>query len=347
MDIDAMAENNIENHLELLEQLPWFNKIKDSMKNMEVSAKESMESIQSNKQFANECAENIRVILESVENDKANNAENAQKYNRSIKDIEESAQILSVTISEKKEFAVSECQIIQKISVDIHALKKECETAKTNIEGYADRAKMGLDEVDKARTELMESIQKKNALFEEFSEQRNKINNLLADANKVGLARSFQARRVRLRFGLFIWAASFFIGIGILGWISYANPPVLTENGKLDPIALIFRFMLSAPFIWLTWFAARQYGYTVRIQEDYAFKEASALAFVGYRNEVSNDPEMLKLLQKNAIKNFGDNPAKILSKKADSPSPLYAIIEMLIKYPKKLKKLMDCINSKE
>jgi hypothetical protein len=64
--------------------------------------------------------------------------------------------------------------------------------------------------------------------------------------------------------------------------------------------------------------------------EDYAFKEAAAMAFAGYRNEVSADSELLKLLQESAIKNFGANPSKLLLKKADASSPIHEAIDKLL-----------------
>ena len=51
------------------------------------------------------------------------------------------------------------------------------------------------------------------------------------------------------------------------------------------------------------------------------------MAFTGYRNEVAADPELLKLLQESAIKNFGANPARFLLKKPDASSPLHEVFD--------------------
>jgi hypothetical protein len=51
-------------------------------------------------------------------------------------------------------------------------------------------------------------------------------------------------------------------------------------------ILLLQRLPLAAPMIWLGWFSAVQYGNTLRVQEDYAFKEATSKAFAGYRDHM-------------------------------------------------------------
>jgi type I restriction-modification system DNA methylase subunit len=60
--------------------------------------------------------------------------------------------------------------------------------------------------------------------------------------------------------------------------------------------------------------------------EDYAFKEASALAFVGYKREMGEVEEMLKLLRETAFKNFGASPTRMLSKSEPS-SPLHELVD--------------------
>ncbi|OYQ18563.1 hypothetical protein CHR90_09810 [Elstera cyanobacteriorum] len=63
------------------------------------------------------------------------------------------------------------------------------------------------------------------------------------------------------------------------------------------------------------------------MREDYAFKEATAMAFVGYRNEMSQDADMLKLLQESAIRNFASSPLEAISKKDEVASPIHDLLE--------------------
>lgn len=188
-------------------------------------------------------------------------------------------------------------------------------------------AKEKLDEMSRLLTGIESATEKQQKLFKEFESRRDEITNLLENANKVGLAKSFQDKRRELTWTWRGWALLFVVGIISLVCMGYKELLPLLQAEKPDPISLSFHFLLSGPLIWFTWFAARQYGHVLRVSEDYAFKEAAAMAFVGYREEVATDEEMLKLLQQTAIRNFGTNPANLLLHKADSSSPVHEAID--------------------
>ena len=100
------------------------------------------------------------------------------------------------------------------------------------------------------------------------------------------------------------------------------------------------RLALTAPFIWLGWFSARQHGFTSRLREDYAYKEASAKSFEGYKRESKEvDEEMLKKLLEQAIDNLGDNPIRIYDGKNNHSSPAQEFFDALIKDEKLFKRL--------
>jgi len=251
----------------------------------------------------------------------------AEELKASLDGIEDSAKKLLGQIEGNETSATTSTQTIQEILTKIQAFEREASTAKTNAESAATSATTESDEVSEMVKELADSIAKKDALFEEFEGRRDEISGLLENANKVGLAKSFQDKRIELSKTWQVWAGLFFVGIICLALIGYLQLLPLLQAEKLDPVALGFRFLLSGPVIWFTWFAARQYGHVLRISEDYAFKEAAAMAFVGYRNEVETNPDMLKMLQENAIRNFGSNPAKLLLHKADSASPIHEALD--------------------
>lgn len=102
---------------------------------------------------------------------------------------------------------------------------------------------------------------------------------------------------------------------------------------------------LTAPFVWLGWFSARQYGYTSRLREDYAYKEASAKSFEGYKREAKEvDQEMLQKLLEQAIKNFGDNPIRIYDGHENHGSPFHEFFEKILKDEKAMNQLKDLIS---
>lgn len=190
----------------------------------------------------------------------------------------------------------------------------------------------------KADLETNKSTQEQ--LFNEFEAYRTKIDGLLGDANRTGMAASFAKRKKDLddpmKAWLYVFGASI-AGLVVMGVI-YLAP--LLDSGKLEQLPS--RLALTAPFIWLGWFSAKQYGYTSRLREDYAYKEASANSFEGYKREATQiNPEVQKSLMETAIKNLGDNPIRIYSGHENHASPLHELLEKSLKD----EKLMDLVKA--
>ena len=193
--------------------------------------------------------------------------------------------------------------------------------------------------------ELEDNRNTQKKLFEDFEAYRDKIDGLLGDANRTGMAASFTKQKKDLMGPMIMWILWFafsIIGLVVMG-VKYLAP--LLESGKLEQLPS--RLALTAPLIWLGWFSAKQYGYTSRLREDYAYKEASASSFEGYKREASQvSPEMLKNLLETAIKNLGDNPIRIYSGHENHASPLNEILEKLLKDKKIIEAVKEIILSK-
>ncbi|EQD27219.1 conserved hypothetical protein, membrane, partial [mine drainage metagenome] len=195
------------------------------------------------------------------------------------------------------------------------------------------------------KAELETNKNTQEELFKEFKNYRDQIDGLLGDANRTGMAASFTKQKKDLngpRIMWILWFAASIIGLVVLE-VKYLAP--LLESGKLEQIP--FRLALTAPLIWLGWFSAKQYGYTSRLREDYAYKEASASSFEGYKREaIQVNQEMLKNLLDIAIKNLGDNPIRIYSGHENHASPLTEILEKLLKDKKIIEAVKEIILSK-
>jgi hypothetical protein len=158
------------------------------------------------------------------------------------------------------------------------------------------------------------------------------------------MAASFTNRSKALILPMLLWLLAFAVSIYSLIYMGTTYIVPLLGSGNWDQ--LLPRIALTAPIIWLGWFSAKQYGYTSRLRQDYAYKEASAKAFEGYKREASNiDPAMLKSLMETAIKNFGDNPIRIYNGHENHASPLHELFERSLK-DEKLFDLLKAILSK-
>lgn len=177
--------------------------------------------------------------------------------------------------------------------------------------------------------ELQTNKATQQQLFAAFESYREQVDELLGDANRTGMAASFTARREALLTPMWIWGVVFIgtlIGLSIIG-LKYIEPLIVDANWEQIPAKLA----LTTPLIWLGWFAVKQYGFTTRLREDYAYKEASAKSFEGYKREAGQDPEMLKRLLETAIENLGQNPIRIYDGQNNHGSPLQELLEKATK----------------
>ena len=225
-------------------------------------------------------------------------------------------------------------------------LLKETEDNEQQVDVHEKAIRGLVAEFTNLNAELVASKKKQAELFAEFEAYRKKIDGLLGDANRTGMAASFTSRRKWLIAPLSGWLVLFggsIAGLVFMG-VTYIAP-LLDPKNTFEWQQLPLRLALTAPFIWLGWFSARQHGFTSRLREDYAYKEASAKSFEGYKREAKEvDPEMLKKLLEQAIKNLGDNPIRIYDGKNNHPSPTHELFDSIMKDDKsfgKLKKFLS------
>ncbi|MDH4462657.1 MAG: hypothetical protein QE290_01290 [Acidovorax sp.] len=217
---------------------------------------------------------------------------------------------------------------ITAVSDQIKGYERESSTAKINAEASASAAASSRDLLATQLSSLTDGVERNNQLFLEIETLRATAISTLESTSKVALAASFSNRKDKLRTEQLTWQVAFGIGIlgllfvgiaSVVGWMTL--PPIVIDNRiELGPI--LTRLALVGPMIWFTWFSVRSLSTTNRLIEDYAFKEASALAFVGYQREMKDDAEMIKLLRESAIHNFGNQPTRIFEK-SDPASPLH------------------------
>ena len=92
--------------------------------------------------------------------------------------------------------------------------------------------------------------------------------------------------------------------------------------------AILQELPFAAPLIWLGWLSTRQIGILSKIRQDYNYKACTALAFEGYKKELSeaNDLTLSKQLLETAIRNFGENPIRLYGGKDDHGMPVEELV---------------------
>lgn len=223
----------------------------------------------------------------------------------------------------------------------IMTIKEEVETASAEIVGVLNEAKEQKDEITALVVKNIKIQEKVNTILENINEIQKKnieqeklIDSLLPKGASAGLASSFSARVEQLENIKWVWMGIFIISLVCLAGFAF----YLTTLGKNDDIEfwqrVLTRLPLATPLVWLGWFSAVQYGNTIRIQEDYAFKEATSKAFQGYRDHMQNMSEIstdeaqsaLSLLSIKTIDILSHEPIRLFGKTEHDASPTHSLI---------------------
>lgn len=220
----------------------------------------------------------------------------------------------------------------KELSAEIQKVSQEVTNAKTSAEGSAVNAAAKSEEAAAHTETLNKLVEAQNQLISYFEKKKLDVESTLEGASKVALAASFSTLQSSHRTGKDLWRKLFYWGIAIMVSLEVIvtflpDFPSLSNDTWL--IWFVSRLTIVSPIIWFTWFASLQYSRAMRLEEDYAFKSASAQSFYGYRKEMGADEELLKLLQETAIKNFGANPIRVIEK-GDHGSPMHELIDKLI-----------------
>src|ERR1700686_2862101 len=163
-------------------------------------------------------------------------------------------------------------------------------------------------------------------LTEELQKLVLRVDGLLPGATSAGLASSFNKQRSRFTIPQKQWLWIFISCIVVLfvlalpsffsliGWTSHPADQSLNAAWR----SLILRLPIVAPIIWLAIYAGRNYMMSLRMEEDYAYKEAISTAFEGYKREMEKIapgdgeyPTPLTILCTNVLRAIAERPGRI------------------------------------
>ncbi len=151
-----------------------------------------------------------------------------------------------------------------------------------------------LERTQEANEQLAEREADLQRVIEKAKEQEKLISDLLPKGASAGLASAFAGRVGQLEKAKWIWVSLFVVSMGGLFFLGlriidlYSSGAATAAGATSFWELLLRRLPLAAPMVWLGWFSAVQYGNSLRVQEDYAFKEATSKAFAGYRDHMEH-----------------------------------------------------------
>ena len=189
-----------------------------------------------------------------------------------------------------------------------------------------------------AQERVVEYEHKLDGLVAQIMELHGKIEALLPGATSVGLASAFRDQQARCATRQRARLASFIVTIvGLLIVGAYGLPGMGTEPVTWDSILRHFasRLPLIAPLVWLALVAARNYNLAIKLQEDYAYKEAISRSFEGYRREMGGIPAgsdqavPILTLSDNVLRTLGERPGRLYDGVHEDLTPLSPLIKLL------------------
>lgn len=206
---------------------------------------------------------------------------------------------------------------------------------------------IGLLEIDLARDqgELNRNKNLLEDLMKRYHDARPSLDKTLAKWNQKGLAGAFQTKEDELKKTKLIWGFAFAMCLCI---ISYGAFHFATQQAPENAYTIIQRAFIGLPLIWGAWFSAKQFSFSAKLQENYSFKVASAIAFNGYKEaaeKINND--LLEKLTLAAINNFSENPSRIYGNPSDASSPFEDLIKSVGENEKAIELLSRLFVSKK
>ncbi len=171
------------------------------------------------------------------------------------------------------------------------AVKKDLNKNHENAQARLVEMSSLVDASKGAMTEVAEYQKTLKELQVNFREAKATIEALLPGATSSGLAVSFRDQKQRFYWPRLIWLATFIISMGTLigpaiGGVTGHVDSKNTEEWDYILKFLVQRLPIVAPFVWLAFYAGRQYSIAARMEEDYAYKEELSRAFEGYKREM-------------------------------------------------------------
>ena len=216
-------------------------------------------------------------------------------------------------------------ELMAKATADAGAVAKAEDDSKKLVASMTDARDMASD----VHRRLVEYEAEIVRLTTAYSDMQTKLEGLLPHATSAGLASAFHNQKARFTKPQRNWLGLFVVTIIALLITGGLGLPASNESWDSIVRHFINRLPLVAPLVWLAIYAGHHYSMALRMEEDYAFKEAVSTAFEGYKREMLaipasavSDVSPLVTLCENVLQALAERPGRIYDGKTDMITPL-------------------------
>ena len=230
---------------------------------------------------------------------------------------------LTLEISKKHEITTEKASEIEKLLTE----------AKINEEGL----RKILDHLEKSDGIASGHEERVAKLSLDLESLIKKVEGLLPGATSAGLASAFNAQKKR--FGdpqrrwlwAFVWCMVGLVAVSLPSFLHAAFGSTVSSWDELFR-GLAMRLPIVLPLVWLAIYAGRNYMLSLRLEEEYAHKEAISTSFEGYKREMekiaagdANNPTPLTTLCINILRAIAERPGRIYEGKLEDLTVLNEI----------------------
>jgi len=265
---------------------------------------------------------------------------------KSLKDAEASKSAAAEAVSqanEAKSAATTDSAEVKRLHEQATALLEKAKTHQQEILTLLEQSKTHTTKTaeiariaDEKEQRVSEYEGRLEELEKEYESTKAKIDTLIPGATSAGLAKAFNMRKAALAPTL-KWSKWIFVA-SVLGFLGFGLWGLLGADIRTWDEFIVFsleRSPIILGLILLEEFSRRLFNNTLKLEEDYAYKETLSMAFDGYQKAMSTvdaaDKETLShKLSSNVLSVLGERPGRLLEhSEKDDEMPIQQIIAQL------------------
>ncbi len=229
-------------------------------------------------------------------------------------------------------------------SDEIETLKQTAEETNSEIQDLKTTTNAEFQAIkllSEQSSEISEAISAQESKLKDLSNNaenlKQTIEDLLPGAASAGLASAFKERKDSFVWPKRIWGGTFVVSIIALLAVAYFDP-VTFEKATIDTNSIFQYFLVRLPFaipiVWLAIYAGRRHSQALRLEEDYAHKEALSKSFEGYKTQLIDieeglqDKEATLNLIERTLEALSLHPGRIYQGKHEDITPAHSLANM-------------------
>jgi len=274
--------------------------------------------------------------LQQISSDAAEYLEASRKAAEDVGGFLQDAKSASEQISEAQAETAAALSEVQKIrnlvtklasgdgrGKSLEALKRRAEGKLETIDDVLAKSITAKEAVETTGTQLANSGKAIEALLNRLDAVEKKAQDILSLSNQAGLAASYLRESGDLKKKSYLFTGILYATaiVAVLIAAFYVLPSLerTIADGKivLDSKAFyvtLLRATVLAPLVYVLYFTTKQISSLETLRMDYAEKAAASLAYSGYKDEMSVDPDLLDQLRGSLLLRFAEHPERLLRK---------------------------------